>query len=119
YVSDLGVFRNGTLVAECLGSVVASPDPCVPATRYVGTTLTFTVLASTAGSWDVMAAKLSRLAGADRYSTAIQISKAQFADKAASAVVLAPGTDYPDALVAAPLAKATNAPLLLTSGTVL
>jgi putative cell wall-binding protein len=119
YVSDLGVFRNGTLVAECLGSVVASPDPCVSATRYVGTTVTFTVLASAAGSWDVMAAKLGRLAGADRYSTAIQISKAQFADKGASAVVLATGTDYPDALVAAPLAKATNAPLLLTSGTVL
>lgn len=116
YVSDLGIFRNGALVGDCAGSTVASPDPCITSRSYSGSTVTFTVLTSHASAWDVMAATSGRLAGADRYGTAVAVSKGQFADHAASAVVLATGVDYPDALVAAPVAKAKNAPLLLTHG---
>ncbi|HEY5051214.1 MAG TPA: cell wall-binding repeat-containing protein, partial [Acidothermaceae bacterium] len=57
-----------------------------------------------------------RLAGSDRYATAVATSQAEFPDRGASAVVLARGDDYPDALVGAPLAAAKNAPLLLSSG---
>jgi YVTN family beta-propeller protein len=61
---------------------------------------------------------LGRLSGSDRYATAVAVSQSQFpTDGSAGAVVLARGTDYPDALVGTPLAKANNAPLLLTSGT--
>lgn len=61
-------------------------------------------------------AKVDRLSGADRVGTAVAISRGSFADHGASAVVLATATDYPDALVGAPLAAAKNAPLLLTEG---
>jgi len=47
----------------------------------------------------------------------VATSRAEFPNGGASAVVLARGDDYPDALVGAPLAAAKNAPLLLTSGT--
>lgn len=59
---------------------------------------------------------MSRVAGADRYATAVAASQTQFPTGNAGAVVLARGDDYPDALVGAPLAKAKNAPLLLTTG---
>ena len=60
---------------------------------------------------------VTRLSGSDRYATAVAVSQSQFpTDGSAGAVVLARGDDYPDALVGAPLAKADNAPLLLTSG---
>lgn len=55
-----------------------------------------------------------RLAGSDRYLTAIQISQAGWTDGSSSNVVLARGDDFPDALTGAVLAKKLNAPLLLT-----
>lgn len=60
---------------------------------------------------------VTRLAGTDRFGTAVAISKAEFPSGGANAVVLARSDDYPDALVGAPLAVAKNAPLLLTTGT--
>jgi YVTN family beta-propeller protein len=59
---------------------------------------------------------VSRLAGSDRFGTAVAVSKAEFPSGGAGAVVLARGDAYPDALVGAPLAAAKNAPLLLTTG---
>ena len=50
--------------------------------------------------------------GADRYLTAIDVSKKSFAN-GAPAVVLATGANFPDALCAAPLAKAYGGPILL------
>ena len=58
-----------------------------------------------------------RLAGSDRYGTAVATSEAEFPSGGAGAVVLARGDAYTDALVGAPLAAAKNAPLLLTTGT--
>ena len=74
------------------------------------------------GDSDVMLAtsdtKLhSRTAGANRYETAALASVAYFSS--ADNVVLCNGRNFPDALSAAPLAKALNAPLLLTEADVL
>lgn len=61
------------------------------------------------------AAPVDRIAGPDRYATAVEVSKASFADGAATSVVLATGENFPDALVGTPFATAKNAPLLLTA----
>ncbi|TLM65540.1 MAG: cell wall-binding repeat-containing protein [Actinobacteria bacterium] len=55
---------------------------------------------------------VTRVAGSDRYSTAIQISRRNH--RTASTVVLCAGWAFPDALSAAPLAGSYDAPLLLT-----
>lgn len=55
---------------------------------------------------------LVRIAGQDRYATAIEVSRRAFPDGART-VVLATGADYPDALTASPLAGAYHAPVLL------
>lgn len=62
------------------------------------------------------ATAVQRLAGDSRVATALAVSADDFADGAAAAVVLALADRFPDALVAAPLAVATDAPVLLTSG---
>ena len=55
---------------------------------------------------------VKRLAGDDRYETAIKISKDNF--KSADTVVLASGTNSEDALAASSLATSKSAPILLT-----
>jgi len=54
-----------------------------------------------------------RIAGADRYATAAAVAQATFPGGTAN-VVLASGTNFPDALSAAGLAGALRAPVLLT-----
>lgn len=81
-------------------------------TAYVANMLDDTVSVITRTAPSVVA----RLAGSDRFGTAVAASKAEFPAGGAGAVVLARGDDYPDALVGAPLAAAKNAPLLLTTG---
>ena len=58
--------------------------------------------------------KTTRLAGAGRFATAVEISKAGFPDGSGT-VILAYGLNYADALAGVPLAKAMNAPILLTT----
>lgn len=55
-----------------------------------------------------------RLAGKGRFETAVEISKASFPD-GSKTVVLAYGLNYADALAGVSLAKAINAPILLTN----
>jgi M6 family metalloprotease-like protein len=57
-------------------------------------------------------ADLRRVSGPDRYETAVTVSRAHF--PTATAVVLATGADFPDALSAAGLCGVYDAPLLLT-----
>ncbi len=70
------------------------------------------------GNADIYAADLeldpTRASGANRYETAIAISKAHptFSKKV---VILATGSDFPDALAASGLAGVYHAPLLLTT----
>ncbi len=119
YVGDITVFRDGVVVPACPGAAVARPDPCVTATALANGVLTESVLSSHASSWDLEAAQVGRLAGADRFATAVAASQAAFPAGNASAVVLARGDDYPDVLVGGPLCAAKSAPLLLTSGATL
>lgn len=56
---------------------------------------------------------VSRVSGADRYGTAVAVSQKGY-PAGATTVFVATGTDYPDALAAAPAAARSGAPLLLT-----
>jgi len=56
---------------------------------------------------------IDRIAGYDRYETAVEISQSGWQDGANSAI-LAYGENFPDALSAGPLAHKYNAPILLT-----
>lgn len=64
------------------------------------------------------AIEVSRVSGADRYSTAVAISQQAFPGTA-PVVYVATGTSYPDALSAAPAASLEGGPLLLTRPTAL
>ncbi|TKD70673.1 cell wall-binding repeat-containing protein [Pseudalkalibacillus hwajinpoensis] len=55
----------------------------------------------------------TRIAGENRYETAIKISQAGWKESA-QAVILARGDDFPDALSGAPLAYDSDSPILLT-----
>ncbi|MTK12906.1 MAG: cell wall-binding repeat-containing protein [Clostridiaceae bacterium] len=57
--------------------------------------------------------KQTRISGEDRYETSIKISEKGWSE-GSECVVIASGEGYADALSAAPLAKAKNAPILLT-----
>ena len=66
-------------------------------------------------TWAVLSnPKVTRMGGADRYATAVAIAK-QGWPTGASTVLLANGTNYPDALAATPLAAIKDAPILLTT----
>lgn len=54
---------------------------------------------------------VSVLAGADRYATAVEISKASF--ETTTTAIIALGTNFPDALAGGSLAVQVNAPILL------
>ncbi|MEY9856954.1 putative cell wall-binding protein [Catenulispora sp. GAS73] len=56
---------------------------------------------------------VTRLAGADRYSTALTVA-AQFG--ATSSAIVATGKDFPDALAAGPLGALRDAPIVLSGG---
>ncbi|MCL2503296.1 MAG: cell wall-binding repeat-containing protein [Coriobacteriia bacterium] len=60
---------------------------------------------------------ITRIAGADRFATAIAVSKANFTP--ADAVIIATGMNYADVLSASALAGSEKAPLLLTKPDVL
>jgi putative cell wall-binding protein len=62
-----------------------------------------------------------RIAGSNRYATAVAVSKKAFPDPVTSVpvVYVAQGADYPDALAAAPAAVAEGGPLLLTDSNTL
>ena len=116
--ADLTVFRDGVAVGACTGPG-ATPDPCVASAATSGGVTTIVIRSSHASTWDVEAASVGRVSGADRIATAVAVSQDSFPSGNAGAVVLARGDDYPDALVGGPLAAAKSAPLLLTEGSTL
>lgn len=72
------------------------------------------ILTSTLTATNVQAAaEVTRTGGADRLTTAQEVAKQVFGK--ADTVVLVNGYGYADAVSATPLAKALNAPILLTS----
>jgi putative cell wall-binding protein len=87
------------------GRIVKATDTVT--SSITGTSGTITVVARTSPI---------RAAGTDRIGTAVAVSKLNFPSGGAGAVVLARSDDFPDALVAAPLAATTKAPLLFVQG---
>ncbi|HHX67797.1 MAG TPA: cell wall-binding repeat-containing protein, partial [Gallicola sp.] len=57
---------------------------------------------------------ISRISGADRYETAVEVSRKTF-PKGSKYVIVASGEDFPDALVGGTLATQIEAPILLIS----
>ncbi len=58
-------------------------------------------------------ASVSRLAGADRYATAVRVSQSGFAPDAPRTVYVATGANFPDGLAGGPVAGLAPGPLLL------
>jgi putative cell wall-binding protein len=69
--------------------------------------------AAPVASFTVAKRSFGRVAGADRYRTAVNVSRKLFPGTA-PVVVIASGQNFPDALAGAALARAEDAPLLLT-----
>ncbi|WP_158234974.1 MULTISPECIES: cell wall-binding repeat-containing protein [unclassified Leucobacter] len=63
-----------------------------------------------------LGAKTVRMGGKDRYATANQIAKTGWGKTGASAVFIATGRDFPDALSAGAAAGGVDAPVLLVDG---
>ena len=63
---------------------------------------------------DGMTSMFSRVAGEDRYETAVEIAKQQYKDGLKGTVILATGQNFADALTANGLTNAYQAPILLT-----
>ncbi len=66
----------------------------------------------------VIHATAQRIAGADRYNTAIALSQSMYSSShTVSAMVIASGENYPDALASGPLAALIHGPVLLVQKT--
>jgi putative cell wall-binding protein len=76
-----------------------------------GTSVVSSASAGELAAWGA----ITRLAGADRYETAVAISQHLYPTAGSTeVVVIATGTGFADALAAAPLAAAVGGPILLT-----
>ncbi|MBA3740404.1 MAG: cell wall-binding repeat-containing protein, partial [Chloroflexi bacterium] len=60
---------------------------------------------------------VTRLAGADRYATAVQVSRASYGSAGSDVVFVATGSNYPDGLAGGPVAALVPGPLLLVAPT--
>jgi spore germination protein YaaH/putative cell wall-binding protein len=80
----------------------------VGGTGVVTNAVTARLAAYTSGS-------VSRIAGADRYATAVAVSRATFAADGPDQVFVATGANFPDAVAGAAAAGARHAPLLLVA----
>ncbi|PSJ30969.1 hypothetical protein UF10_08955 [Peptostreptococcus russellii] len=73
----------------------------------------YDVLRDLKGNVEVVSGHFTKLAGSNRYATAIAVSEEQFKPDTAKSVVIVGGKAQLDGLAAAPLASAKNAPILL------
>lgn len=114
---DLGSFtvsNSGTIAVSVNVSAGLAPGRHtveLTGRTAVGVTQTLTVPIVVAGSGGFFT---DRVAGADRYEAAVNVSIAAHPD-GAPVVYLVTGSNYPDALSAAPAAIKEGGPLLLTS----
>ncbi|MEA2652610.1 MAG: hypothetical protein QOI85_2331 [Chloroflexota bacterium] len=60
---------------------------------------------------------VSRLAGTDRYATAVQVSRASYGSGGSDAVFITTGENFPDGLAGGPVAALLPGPILLVSPT--
>lgn len=73
----------------------------------------YDVLRDLKGGIEVVSGHFTKLAGSNRYATAVEVSAEQFGAEEAESVVIVGGKAQLDGLAAAPLASAKNAPILL------
>lgn len=73
----------------------------------------YDVLRDLKGGIEVVSGHFTKLAGSNRYATAVEVSAEQFKPDTAESVVIVGGKAQLDGLSAAPLASAKNAPILL------
>ena len=73
----------------------------------------YDVLRDLRGNVEVVSGHFTKLAGSNRYATAVEVSAEQFGAEEAESVVIVGGKAQLDGLAAAPLASAKNAPILL------
>jgi putative cell wall-binding protein len=106
-----------TATNELPGAIAAELDRLNPArivilgaTGAVSSGVASQLAAYTSGS-------VTRLSGADRYATAVAVSRASFAS--ADTVFVATGANFPDALAGGPVAAMQDVPLLLVPATTL
>ncbi|MFT5223032.1 MAG: hypothetical protein ACI867_001342, partial [Glaciecola sp.] len=117
---SLRVLRNGSIVEDCLGSVIASPSPCISSHRMVGDDVLVTVRTTQASEWtfgfrDHAVVDRAAVQGAGRVDTAVRVARQAFSASEVDTVLIARSDTYPDALAGAPLAHSLGAPLLLTN----
>ncbi|HEY5455676.1 MAG TPA: cell wall-binding repeat-containing protein [Acidothermaceae bacterium] len=113
-----------TLVATGVTNPVAGTNTLTVATTKDAAAITsgtYSITSAsgggTGGTTPTVPATPVRIAGSDRFGTAIAASLVAFPTAGtAGAVVLARADDYPDALVGTALAAAKNAPLLFANG---
>jgi hypothetical protein len=105
---------SGSAVDATWDMTAADGTPVPPGTYTI--TLSSTQNGATALPWTqqvTIGGPFDRLAGADRYATAVAVGQA--AAPTSTAVVIASGQAAPDAVAAGPLAVHLAAPLLLTT----
>lgn len=107
--------QNGSLTEAAAAPAPAptaspTPQPTTPAPTAPAPTSAAAAASATPTT--------TRIAGTDRYATAVAASQKQFPNGART-VMLASGANYPDALAAAPAAAAAGGDLLLTAPTAL
>lgn len=116
------VLQNGTDYTAIIykDGVVIDADKVIERGTY---TLEITGIGEYAGSLTtsfnvgVMAAAWEWLYGDDRYQTMQAVVRAAFPEKGTTdTIILASGTNFPDALAASSLAGLENAPIVLTDG---
>ncbi|MFQ6172009.1 cell wall-binding repeat-containing protein [Oryzobacter sp. R7] len=93
------------------GLLAAAAEPTVTTTAIGGTSL---VGEDVLGRARDVGGHADRIAGADRYRTAVAVAQ-RVAPVGADEVVLASGETFPDALAAGPLATRLKGPVLLTA----
>lgn len=102
-----------SLALGSVGAAVAADDDTPAAEMFAPLTAE---TRGTQANATAAATGVERLAGADRFSTAVEISKANFAP-GVNVVLIANGLSFPDALSGAPLAGMVGAPILLVNAT--
>lgn len=115
-------FQN-TLLASLLATGILVSGAFWPTTAFAldskGTPSAVEIISELQGKFGPdMDGVSTRLAGTDRYQTAIKISQEGWADQSSEYAILSAGMDanLVDALTSAPLAYQKKAPLLLTQG---
>ncbi|MCX8006914.1 MAG: cell wall-binding repeat-containing protein [Coriobacteriia bacterium] len=108
-----GVYRLGFVDLDDVFGTVYYPNA---ATVQAAKDVTVTVGVPVAGIDVTMTALPSnRVQGANRFETAVELSKSAYEDGFGGVAVLVNGMNFPDSLAAGPLAYGLEGPMLLTS----